>query len=246
MPIDVFGQPADIDPILAIADKYDLTVIEDACEAIGAEYNGKQVGKECGTAVYAFYPNKQMTTGEGGVIVTDDDEAANLMRALRNQGRKPGDSWLEHTYLGYNYRMDEMSAALGLAQLKRLDEMLVKRAQVAAWYTQQLEQHALVKTPQLAKTTTKMSWFVYVIRLQVGVDRGAVIEMLAGRGIPSRPYFSPIHLQPFMIERFGYQAGDFPVTEDLGIRGLALPFSSVMTEEQVELVCQALGEALVG
>jgi dTDP-4-amino-4,6-dideoxygalactose transaminase len=187
-----------------------------------------------------------MTTGEGGVIVTDDEKTANFMRALRNQGRTGGDNWLEHTYLGYNYRMDEMSAALGIAQLQRLDEMLAKRAQVAAWYSERLEELALVETPQLAATTTKRSWFVYVIRLQVGVDRNVVTEKLAAHGIPARPYFSPIHLQPYMIERFGYQSGDFPVTEDLGNRGLALPFSSVMTEDQVELVCQALGMSLYG
>ena len=245
LPIDVFGQPADMKPILEIAEKYDLKVIEDSCEAIGAEYNGKQVGRGSDMAVYAFYPNKQMTTGEGGMIVTDDGQAAEFMRSLRNQGRAPDDAWLEHTHLGYNYRMDEMSAALGVAQLQRLDEMLDKRAAVARWYSERLEELPLVEIPKVAVSTTKMSWFVYVIRLESGMDRDGLIAKLAAHGIPARPYFSPIHLQPFMVERFGYQAGDFPVTEDLGRRGLALPFSSVMREEEVELVCRALGEALL-
>ena len=245
MPIDVFGQPADSDPILEIAGKHGLKIIEDACEAIGAEYKGRQVGIGSDMAVYAFYPNKQMTTGEGGMIVTDDAEGAEFMRSMRNQGRAPGDSWLEHTHLGYNYRMDEMSAALGVAQLQRLDAMLEKRAMVAGWYSARLEDLPLVKIPKLAATTTKMSWFVYVIRLVSSVDRDGLIAKLTEDGIPARPYFAPIHLQPYMVERFGYQPGDYPVTEDLGRRGLALPFSSVMTEEQVELVCQALGEALL-
>ncbi len=245
LPIDVFGQPADLDVILEIAEKYDLKVIEDSCEAIGAEYNGKQVGRGSDMAVYAFYPNKQMTTGEGGMSVTDDGQAAEFMRSLRNQGRAPGDAWLEHTHLGYNYRMDEMSAALGVVQLQRLDEMLEKRAAVAKWYSERLEELPLVEIPKVAVSTTKMSWFVYVIRLESGVDRDGLIAKLAAHEIPARPYFAPIHLQPFMVERFGYQAGDFPVSEDLGRRGLALPFSSVMTEEEVELVCRALGEALL-
>lgn len=132
MPVDVFGQPADIDPIQEIAKSNDLKIIEDSCEAIGARYKDIQVGQNSDAAVYAFYPNKQMTTGEGGIIVTDDDDAAQLMRALRNQGRSPGDTWLAHTHLGYNYRLDEMSAALGNAQVSRLDEMIDKRAMVAA------------------------------------------------------------------------------------------------------------------
>ena len=246
LPVDVFGQPADMDEIMEIAGQYDLAVIEDACEAMGAEYKGRQAGTLGDSAVFAFYPNKQMTTAEGGVIVTDDDAAADLMRALRNQGRASGDTWLQHTYLGYNYRMDEMSAALGFVQLGRLQEMLGKRARVAAWYEERLTEIAMLETPQVIPTTTRVSWFVYVIRVNAEIDRDALVHKLADKGIPSRPYFAPIHLQPYMVEKFGYQAGDFPVTEDLGRRGLALPFSSVMTEEQVELVCQALGEVLVG
>ncbi|MBN2503069.1 MAG: DegT/DnrJ/EryC1/StrS family aminotransferase [Anaerolineales bacterium] len=244
LPVDVFGQPADLDPLLAMAEDHNLKIIEDACEAIGAEYKGSKAGSQADYAVFAFYPNKQMTTGEGGMVVTNDAEAAAFMSALRNQGRAPGDTWLAHTHLGYNYRLDEISAALGHIQATRLDEMLAKRAQVAEWYEQRLGDLALVETPQILDTTTRMSWFVYVVRVTPEIDRDALIHKLAERGIPARPYFAPIHLQPFMVEQFGYQEGDYPVTEDLGKRGLAIPFSSVMTEAQVEIVCQELAAAL--
>ncbi len=244
LPVDVFGQPADLEPILEIAARFDLKVIEDSCEALGAEYKGRPAGRLGHMGVYAFYPNKQITTGEGGVIVTDDDVAAELMRALRNQGRAPGDTWLQHTYLGYNYRLDEMSAALGRVQMQRLDEMIAKRQRVADWYNQRLAEIPGVECPQIAPTTTRMSWFVYVIRFAPELDRDQIAAELEARGIPARPYFLPIHLQPYMVERFGYRPGDFPVTEDLGRRGLALPFSSVMTEEQVDLVCLELSKAI--
>jgi dTDP-4-amino-4,6-dideoxygalactose transaminase len=240
LPVDVFGQAADMDPILAVAQEHGLKVIEDSCEALGATYKGKPAGTFGDYGVFAFYPNKQITTGEGGVIVTDDDEAAGFMRALRNQGRAPGDNWLQHTHLGYNYRLDEMSAALGCAQMKRLEELLTKREQVAAWYESRLAEIPGVEPPAVAPYTTRLSWFVYVIRFAKGLDRDALAKELAARDIPVRPYFLPIHLQPYMAERFGWREGDFPVTEDLGRRGLALPFSGVMTEAQVETVCQAV------
>jgi perosamine synthetase len=244
--VDVFGQPADLDPLRQTADQYGLKMIEDSCEALGAEYKGVKAGRQGDSAVYAFYPNKQITTGEGGMIVTDDADAAAMMRALRNQGRAPGDTWLQHTFLGYNYRLDEMSAALGAAQMSRLEELLHKREQVAAWYLERLSEIPLLEPPQLAETTTRVSWFVYVIRLKAGIDRADVAHRLGERGIPVRPYFLPIHLQPYMMERFGYLQGDFPVTEDLGDRGLALPFSGKMSEEQVELVCSELRNILLG
>ena len=244
LPVDVFGQPADMDPINAIAEEYGLKVIEDSCEALGAEYKGRQAGTLGDSGVFAFYPNKQITTGEGGMIVTNDDEAADFMRSLRNQGRAVGDTWLQHTHLGYNYRLDEMSAALGTAQLRRLDELLAKREQVAAWYEARLSEIPGVEVPQLESNTTRMSWFVYVIRFDPKIDRDALAERLGEQGVPARPYFLPIHLQPYMTERFGYREGDFPVTEDLGRRGLALPFSGVMTEEQVKYVCRSIREAL--
>lgn len=242
--VDVFGQPADWDALKSTAGNYGLGLIEDSCEALGAEYKGRKAGTLADTAVFAFYPNKQITTGEGGLIVTNDDKAAALMRALRNQGRAPGDTWLQHTYLGYNYRLDDMSAALGTAQMQRLEELLSKREQVAAWYHARLESIPGVQAPCMEKTTTRASWFVYVIRLDPGIDRGALAQRLAERGIPVRPYFLPIHLQPYMVDRFGYRPGDFPITEDLGARGLALPFSGVMTEEQVELVCRTVREVI--
>ena len=244
LPVDVFGQPADMSPILETAENFDLQVIEDSCEALGAGYMGRKAGTLGDYGVYAFYPNKQITTGEGAVIVTDDDHAADLMRSLRNQGRAPGDTWLQHTLLGYNYRLDEMSAALGRVQMGRLDELLDRRQQVANWYAGRLAGIPGVETPSVAPTTSRMSWFVYVVRFMQGIDRDAAAQKLGERGIPARPYFLPIHLQPYMVERFGYRSGDFPVTEDLGKRGLALPFSGVMTEGQVDLVCCALFDVL--
>jgi perosamine synthetase len=241
LPVDVFGQPADMDPIREAAQDYGLKVIEDSCEAIGATYKQRPAGRLGDYGVFAFYPNKQMTVGEGGVIVTDDDEAAGLMRALRNQGRAPGDTWLQHTHLGYNYRLDEMSAALGRVQVARLDELLEKRAQVARWYAERLAEVPGVEIPVLMPETTRMSWFVYVIRL-LEADRDEVSQALKKRGIPNRPYFIPIHLQPYIADQFGYCEGDYPVTEDLGRRGLAIPFSGVMPEKDVERVCAAIYE----
>ncbi len=244
LPVDVFGQPADLDPINAVAKEHDLTVIEDSCEALGAEYKGRQAGTLGDYGVFAFYPNKQITVGEGGMIVTDDDEAADFMRSLRNQGRAVGDTWLQHTRLGYNYRLDEMSAAMGVTQLRRLDELLTKREQVAAWYEARLSDIPGLEVPIIESYTTRMSWFVYVVRFDPKIDRDAVAERLGEKGVPARPYFLPIHLQPYMAERFGWCEGDFPVTENLGRRGLAVPFSGVMTEEQVEYVCGAIHEVL--
>jgi perosamine synthetase len=238
--VDVFGQSADWDPIRKVANEFGLKIIEDSCEALGAEYKKRKTGTIGDYGVFAFYPNKQITTGEGGIIVTNDAQAANLMRALRNQGRAPGDTWLSHSYLGYNYRLDEMSAALGVAQMLRLENLLQKREQVAAWYGERLAELPGVEAPFVEKFTTCMSWFVYVVRLNPAIDRDALANRLEARGVPVRPYFLPIHLQPYMVERFGYRTGDFPVTEDLGRRGLALPFSGVMTEQQVEFVCRSI------
>ena len=244
LPVDVFGQPADLDPINQTAQAYHLAVIEDACEALGAGYKNRKAGSLGDYGVFAFYPNKQITTGEGGMVVTNHAQAADFMRALRNQGRAPGDTWLQHTYLGYNYRLDEMSAALGAVQMGRLDDLLAKRQRVADWYGERLAEIPGIQPPALADTTSRVSWFVYVIRLPQQTDRAALAHTLAEKGIPVRPYFLPIHLQPYMVERFDYREGDYPVTEDLGQRGLALPFSSVMDEGQVDAVCRALVEAI--
>ena len=242
--VDVFGQPADYDSLRKISDDSGIKLIEDSCEALGAEYKGRKAGMLADYGVFAFYPNKQITTGEGGLIVTNDTKAANFMRALRSQGRAPGDTWLQHTYLGYNYRMDDLSAALGVVQMSRIEELLNKRQQVADWYAERLSEIHGVEAPMLVKDTTRVSWFVYVVRFDASVDRDTIAKELGQRGIPVRPYFLPIHLQPYMVEQFGYREGDFPVTEDLGKRGLALPFSGMMTEEQVELVCQTLRECI--
>ena len=238
--VDVFGQPADFDAIRESADPYGLPVIEDACEALGANYKGRPAGLLGDSGVFAFYPNKQITTAEGGLVVTNDDETARMVRSLRNQGRAEGDTWLAHTYLGYNYRMDEMSAALGTVQMSRIDSLIANRARVADWYREELSDIEEIELPYSAPTTTRDSWFVYVIRLKDGELRNEVSQKLKALGIPVRPYFSPIHLQPYMAEKFGYEPGRFPVTEDLGRRGLAIPFSGKMTREQVRQVGSAL------
>jgi dTDP-4-amino-4,6-dideoxygalactose transaminase len=244
LPVDVFGQPAEMDTIDAISKQNGLKVIEDSCEALGATYKNRPAGTLGDYGVFAFYPNKQITTGEGGMIVTNDDEAAGFMRALRNQGRAPGDTWLSHSYLGYNYRLDEMSAALGSSQMHRLDFLLSRRESVASWYTKRLVRIPGIEVPFVIGTTTRMSWFVYVIRFDRKLNRDMIARVLDSRGIPVRPYFLPIHLQPYMVERFHWQEGDFPVTEDLGKRSLALPFSGAMNEDQVEVVCQAIKAAI--
>jgi dTDP-4-amino-4,6-dideoxygalactose transaminase len=245
LPVHAFGQPADMTSMTEIADGAGLRVIEDACEALGAHHGGRRVGTFGDLACFAFYPNKQMTTGEGGMIVTDDEQFTNLCSSLRNQGRDVFDAWLSHSRLGYNYRLNELSCALGLVQLNRIDEMLGRRAQVATWYSERLRDVERVHVPTVAATTSRMSWFVYVVRLDSAAERTMVMDALAERGIPSRPYFTPIHLQPFYVEKFGYRRGDFPVTETLGDTSLALPFSSVMNESQVDYVCEALSAVLL-
>jgi perosamine synthetase len=244
LPVHAFGQPADMTAIAETAGRGDLRVIEDACEALGAEHRGKRAGTFGDLSCFAFYPNKQMTTGEGGMIVTDNEGYANLCASLRNQGRDVFDAWLSHSRLGYNYRLNELSCALGIAQLMRIDELLAKRARVADWYFERLRGVEGVLAPSVASPTTRMSWFVYVVRLESMTKRTGTMNALTERGIPSRPYFTPIHLQPFYVERFGYRRGDFPVAEALGDTSLALPFSSVMTEDQVDRVCEALAAVL--
>jgi dTDP-4-amino-4,6-dideoxygalactose transaminase len=242
--VDVFGQPADMDAINQVAKQYNLKVIEDSCEALGAEYKGKKAGTLGDCGIFAFYPNKQITTGEGAMIITNDKKSADMMRALRNQGRAPGDTWLSHTFMGYNYRLDEMSAAMGLVQLERLDEMMEKRDQVAAWYHERLKDLKELELLHIAPETTRHSWFVYVVRTAPYINREQFAASLAELGVPVRPYFVPIHLQPYMVNQFGYVPGDFPITEDLGARGMALPFSSVMTETQVDQVTDAIRQVI--
>jgi perosamine synthetase len=242
--VDIFGQPAPIEELLSIAARRQLALIDDACEAIGAERNGRRVGKQATATVFAFYPNKQMTTGEGGVIVTDDKDHAAIMRSMSNQGRDDNGTWMNHVRLGFNYRLDEMSAALGITQLSRLDMILDRRARVAGWYEQRLRALDGIKVPFVAPETTRMSWFVYVIRLDEQYNRREMMSALEEDGIPTRAYFAPIHLQPLYRERFGYRAGDFPVTERVARTTLALPFFTDMTEAQVDYVCQRVAVRL--
>ncbi len=242
--VDAFGQPAAYDPLQRVADEYDLMMIEDSCEALGSAYKGKMAGTLGDVGVFAYYPNKQMTTGEGGMLVTDNEEWAGLFRSLRNQGRDVFDAWLNHTRLGFNYRMDEMSAAVGLSQFKRFDELLNRRETVAGWYNDFLSGLESIRLPVIAPETTKMGWFVYVIKAESAQLRNQLMTKLDENGIPSRPYFTPIHLQPFYVDKFGYQRGDFPETEIAGDCCLALPFSGAMNEEEVRYVCDTIKDIL--
>lgn len=244
IPVHVFGQPADMDAILKIAEKHNLVVVEDAAEAIGAGYKGRSVGAIGNAGIFAFYPNKQMTTGEGAVIVTNDEEWSNLFRSLRNQGRDLFNEWLNHSRLGYNYRMSELNAAVGVVQMRRLDELLDKRAAVVDEYSRQLSLLEDVTPLSVVPTTTRMSWFVYVVRFSDGIDRNFVMSQLAAQNIPSRPYFTPIHTQSFYREKFGYQADDFPIANAVGASSLALPFYANMNPDEIKVVVDALGIAL--
>jgi perosamine synthetase len=244
--VHIFGQPADMDPILEIAARHNLIVIEDACEAIGAEYKDRRVGAIGKAGAFAFYPNKQMTTGEGAALITNDNEWANLFRSLRNQGRDKFDGWLNHSRLGYNYRMSELNASVGVVQLKRLDELLRKRNEVAKQYNVVLSSLKDVIPLTIVPTTTRMSWFVYVVRFANGIDRNLIIHDLAEAGIPARPYFTPIHLQPFYREKFGFKPGDFPEAEAAGESIIALPFHTNMKAEEIEVVYKTLKDVLVG
>lgn len=240
--VDVFGHPAEWDPILELAAAYRLKVIDDACEAIGAEYRGKRLGSFGDAATFAFYPNKQMTTGEGGVVTTNSDEIAELCRSLRNQGRGRMGEWLEHERLGYNYRMTEMSAALGVSQLRRIELLLAKRDRVARMYTERLRDLDVIRPPTV-RPHVRMSWFVYVVTLGASLTRTQVMAALAQEGIPSRGYFSPIHLQPYIRDLLGTREGMLPATEEAARRTVALPFHGNMTEDQVQRVVAALARA---
>ena len=242
MAVDVFGHPADHDAIAEAADG--LLVIDDCCEAIGARYRGRAIGSFGAAGCFAFYPNKQITTGEGGMIVTDDPDLARLCRSLRNQGRDEMGAWLAHERLGFNYRMDELSAALGVSQVDRLDAILAKRAAVAAAYTERLAVLGDWVRPPGVRPGVEASWFVYVVTLAPAIDRDRVIGALAERGVSSRAYFRPVHLQPYIDERFGTREGMLPVTEDAARRTLALPFHTNLPEAHVDVVAEALEDAI--
>lgn len=242
--VDVFAQPLDWDPILDFTQKTGLKVIEDSCEALGSSYKGKNCGSFGSAGAFAFYPNKQMTTGEGGVVVTDDEEIYQLCRSMRNQGRGVAENWLEHVRLGYNFRMDELNAALGIEQVKKLDHFIVKRNAVAERYAKLFSGVSGVRTPVVETYTTRISWFVYVVMLDEGIDRDGIIGYLQERGIQSRNYFAPIHLQPFYKERFGYREGMLPITENVTKRTLAIPFYNNLTVEDQEYVVHTLKEGI--
>ncbi len=211
LPVHVFGRPCRIDEIAELAQVRGWHLIEDACEALGSRIDVRPMGSFGAASVFAFYPNKQITTGEGGVVVTDDAALAATFESLRNQGRDTDGTWLRHVRLGYNYRLDELSAAVGVAQLERLAELAAGRARVARAYEAALDKHDWVRLPRAGAGET-VDWFVYVIRLDAAIDRSAVIERLGAHGVPARPYFSPLHLQPFYQRTFGHRPGDFPVT----------------------------------
>jgi perosamine synthetase len=242
LPVHVFGQPCDMDTIMKVARAHSIEVIEDACEAVGSEYRGRKAGTFGRTSVFAFYPNKQMTTGEGGMIVTDDDEAARLMRSMRNQGRAEGGAWLAHERLGYNYRLSEINCALGVAQLERLDGMIKRRSIVASMYNERLKGVEGLILPGPVGDVL-MSWFVYVVRLAdeyTREERDGILKGLRDAGIGCNNYFTPIHLQPFYREDFGYREGDFPVTERVSARTIALPFFNNLTAGEIDYVAGSL------
>ncbi len=245
IPVEAFGSPAGFDKIYEIAKKHNLLILEDSCEGLGSMLNGKKVGTFGDMSVFAFYPNKQMTTGEGGMILTDNEQWANLCVSLRSQGRGAGGGWLAHERLGYNYRLSDINCALGIVQLSRIEEFVEKRRAVARMYQQLLAGDDRIIVPQEPKGA-RMSWFVFVIQLKGFTQdrRNAMMKKLTERGIQVSNYFPPVHLQPFMIERFGYKAGDFPHTEIIGQRTIALPFHNNLSAEEVKLVCTELKACL--
>lgn len=244
LPIHIFGFPAAMPRLEQIAAQHGLGVLEDACEALGAvDSEGRKVGVRGNLAAFAFYANKQLTTGEGGMIVPSDPAVAKRLRSERNQGRAVDMGWLDHGGLGFNYRLSDLAAALGVAQVEKLDTMLERRAAVASLYAEALAGSERVTTPIAARGTELRSWFVYVVRLHDDVDRDAVIASLAAQGIASKAYLPCIHLFPHLRE-LGYREGQFPVAEAASARSLALPFFPAMTESQVGRVCEALAGSL--
>ncbi|MFH1418494.1 MAG: DegT/DnrJ/EryC1/StrS family aminotransferase [Planctomycetota bacterium] len=242
IPVDVFGVVPDMDAINDIAKRHNLRVVEDSCEALGGKYKGRLAGSLADAGVFGFYPNKQITTGEGGMIVTDDDETARLCQSMRNQGRDTGMNWLSHERLGFNYRLSDVASAIGLAQLRRIEELLAKRSRVAGWYRRRLEGESRISMQKISGDC-EISWFVFVVKLADDYtedDRAAIIENLRGKGIGCSNYFAPIHLQAFYRRAFGYKEGDFPICERVAARTIALPFHGGLTESDVDEVCEVL------
>jgi perosamine synthetase len=235
--VDIFGYPAEYDELIPLCEKHGIALVEDSCEALGATYKGKPLGSHGHPAVWAFYPNKQMTTGS--------EEEYELLTSLRNQGRLETSSWLQHGRLGYNYRLDDISAALGIGQLEKLDRILPARREVAARYGELLR-GIEVETPLEDDADHVRSWFVYVVKLPAGVDRGGVMERMAAQGIATAPYLPSIHLQSYMRERYGFSEGMLPVSEDCSARTMALPFHARLDRADQERVVGVLRAALQG
>ena len=243
--VDMFGYPCELDELRGIAGRHGLTLIEDAAESLGAEYKGRSLGSHGPSAVFGFYPNKQMATGEGGVVVTHSEEEWRLLRSLRNQGRTyDGGGWFHHVRLGLNYRWTDVQAAIGLAQLEKLDRILELRASAARRYGELLEDIAGVETPAPDDADHRRSWFVYVVKLDPALDREAVMAALQREGIATAEYVPCIHLQPYMRERFGFAEGLCPVAEDTARRTLALPFFTQIEPSDQERVVQVLIDAV--
>ncbi len=246
LPVIVFGNPTGLDRVCDIAAKHNLVVIEDSCEGLGSQLGGRKIGSFGAMSTFAFYPNKQITTGEGGMILTDDDDLADMCVSLRNQGRGKGGGWLAHQRLGYNYRLSDINCALGIAQLARLDEFIAKRRHVADMYLERLAADDRLIVPREPENCL-MSWFVYVVRLadRYTIDqRNSVLTKMIQRGVQVSNYFPPVHLQPFMVERFGYKPGDFPLTDAVCKSTVALPFHNHLTPDDIDYVCNQLSTCL--
>ena len=242
--VDMFGYPCELDEIRAICERHGLALIEDSAEALGAEYRGLPIGSHGVPGVFGFYPNKQVTTGEGGVVFTQSEEEWRLVRSLRNQGRDyDGGAWFHHARLGFNYRWTDVQAAIGIGQLEKLDRLLALRTAVAERYRRLLD-GVEVELLCADDADHRRSWFVYVVVLPRGIDRGRVIEELRVQGIGSADYVPCVHLQPYMRERFGFAEGMCPVAEDIASRTLALPLYPHLEPEDQERVVEALRSAL--
>lgn len=242
--VDIYGYPCELDELRAICERHDLALIQDACEALGARYRGRPVGSHGPSAVFAFYPNKQITTGEGGMITTHSEDEHRLLLSLRNQGRADGGGWLEHARLGFNYRLDDIRAAIGIGQLEKLDLILAGRAAVAARYHELLADVPGLGLPCPDDESHERSWFVYVVVLPEGADRESVIATLEERGVQTARYLPCIHLQPYMRARYGFEEGLCPVAESASARTLALPFHTRLEEDDQAYIAEALGAAL--
>lgn len=244
--VDMFGYPCELEELRAIAERHGLRLIEDACESLGAEYRGTPLGGHGPSAVFAFYPNKQMATGEGGVVTTHSEEEWRLLRSLRNQGRSydGGGGWFHHVRLGLNYRWTDIQAAIGLAQLEKLERILELRATAAHRYGELLAGVDGVEAPSADDTEHRRSWFVYVVKLAADLDRAAVMDALRRDGVATAEYVPCIHLQPYMRERYGFAEGLCPVAEDTAARTMALPFFTQIEPADQERVVEVLRGAL--